>query len=120
MRASPKRCEHSSATGPDTPSSTNPDAESGDEFGLSISLSDNTLQGFVGNQAGARLAFGPIEIDRTFLADALALLDEIIETSRPVRGDITADSSRTTQHERVRVATLSRSSRRSRTPTLPC
>jgi hypothetical protein len=68
------------------------DAQSGDEFGLTISLSDGTgrLQGFVGNQAGARLGFGPIEIDRTFVADALALFDEIIETF-PVRGDITAD-----------------------------
>jgi hypothetical protein len=69
-----------------------PDAESGDEFGLSISVSNNAgrLQGFIGNQAGARLGFGPIEIDRTFLTDALALFDEIIETF-PVRGDITAD-----------------------------
>lgn len=68
------------------------DEESGDEFGLSISLSDNagTLRGFVGNQAGARLGFGPIEIDRAFLTDALALFDEINETF-PVRGDITAD-----------------------------
>ena len=69
-----------------------PDAESGDEFGLTITLSDDTgkLTGFVGNQAGARLGFGPIEIDRKFVADALALFDEIIEAF-PVRGDITAD-----------------------------
>jgi hypothetical protein len=68
------------------------DAESGDEFGLTISLSDSTgtLAGFVGNKAGARLGFGPIDTDRSFLADALALFDDIIETF-PVRGDITAD-----------------------------
>jgi hypothetical protein len=69
-----------------------PDEESGDELGLTITLSNSTgkLTGFVGNQAGARLAFGPIEIDHTFLAAALALFDEITETF-PVRGDITAD-----------------------------
>lgn len=68
------------------------DAQSGDEFGLTISLSDatNTLAGFVGNKAGARLGFGPIDIDPSFLADALALFDDIIKTF-PVRGDITAD-----------------------------
>ena len=68
------------------------DTESGDEFGLTISLSDGTgtLAGFVGNKAGARLGFGPIDIDRSFLADALALFDDIIETF-PIRGDITAD-----------------------------
>ena len=68
------------------------DAQSGDELGLTISLSDGTgtLEGFVGNQAGARLGFGPIDIDQSFLADTLALLHEIIETF-PVRGDITAD-----------------------------
>jgi hypothetical protein len=46
--------------------------------------------GFVGNQAGARQGFGPIDIDRSCLADALALFDDIIETF-PVRGDIPAD-----------------------------
>jgi hypothetical protein len=68
------------------------DAESGDEFGLTISLSDGTgtLAGFVGNKTGARLGFGPIDIDRSFVADALALFDDIIETF-PIRGDITAD-----------------------------
>ncbi len=68
------------------------DAESGDELGLTISLSDGTgtLAGFIGNTAGARLGFGPIDIDRSFLADTLALFDDIIETF-PVRGDITAD-----------------------------
>ena len=68
------------------------DKESGDEFGLTISLSDGTgtLAGFVGNKAGARLGFGPIDIDHSFLADALALFDDIIETF-PIRGDITAD-----------------------------
>ena len=68
------------------------DPESGDEFGLTISLTDGTgtLAGFLGNQAGACLGFGPIDIDRSFLADALALFDDIIETF-PVRGDITAD-----------------------------
>ena len=68
------------------------DTESGDEFGLTISLTDSTgtLAGFVGNKAGARLRFGPIDIDRSFLTDALALFDDIIETF-PVRGDITAD-----------------------------
>ena len=68
------------------------DPESGDEFGLSISLNDDTgtLAGFIGNKAGARLRFGPIDIDQSFLADALALFDDIIETF-PVRGDITAD-----------------------------
>jgi len=69
-----------------------PDAESGDEFGLTISLTDGTgtLAGFVGNTAGARLGFGPIDINRSFLADALALFDDIIETF-PVRGDPAAD-----------------------------
>jgi hypothetical protein len=61
------------------------DAESGDEFGLTISLSDGTgtLAGFVGNKAGARLGFGPIDIDHSFVADALALFDDIIETFPP-------------------------------------
>ena len=69
-----------------------PDPESGDEFGLTISLTDGTgtLAGFIGNQTGARLPFGPIDIVGTLLTDALALLDDIIETF-PVRGDITAD-----------------------------
>ncbi len=68
------------------------DTESGDEFGLTISLTDGTgtLAGFVANKAGARLRFGPIDIDRSLLAEALALFDDIIETF-PVRGDITAD-----------------------------
>jgi hypothetical protein len=68
------------------------DAESGDEFGLTITLSDGTgtLAGFVGNTAGARLGFGPIDIDRSLVTDALALFDDIIETF-PIRGDITAD-----------------------------
>ena len=57
-----------------------------------ISLSDGTgtLAGFVANNAGARLGFGPIDIDHSFLADALALSDDITETF-PIRGDITAD-----------------------------
>jgi hypothetical protein len=69
-----------------------PDEESGDEFGLTISLTDGTgtLAGFVGNQAGARLGFGPIDINPSLVTDALTLLDEIIETF-PVRGDPTAD-----------------------------
>jgi hypothetical protein len=59
-----------------------PDEESGDELGLTISLSDGTgtLAGFIGNKAGARLGFGPIDIDRSFLADALALFDDVTET----------------------------------------
>lgn len=66
--------------------------ESGDEFGLTITLSDGTgtLAGFVGNQAGARLGFGPIDINLSLVTDALTLLDEIIETF-PVRGDPAAD-----------------------------
>lgn len=69
-----------------------PDPESGDEFGLTITLSDGTgtLTGFIGNTAGARLGFGPIDTNRSFLADALALFNDIIETF-PVRGDPTAD-----------------------------
>ncbi len=68
------------------------DAESGDEFGLTITLTDGTgtLAGFIGNQAGARLGFGPIDIDRSLVTDALALFDDIIETF-PVRGDPAAD-----------------------------
>jgi hypothetical protein len=68
------------------------DAESGDELGLTISLSDGTgtLAGFVGNKAGARPGFGPIDIDPSFLADALALFHDTIDTF-PIRGDITAD-----------------------------
>jgi hypothetical protein len=68
------------------------DAESGDELGLTISLTDRTgtLAGFVANKAGARLGFGPIDIDRSFVADTLTLFNDIIETF-PVRGDITAD-----------------------------
>jgi hypothetical protein len=68
------------------------DQESGDEFGLTISLSDGTgtLHGFIGNNAGARLGFGPIDINRSLVTDALALFDDIIKTF-PVRGDITAD-----------------------------
>ena len=69
-----------------------PDAESGDEFGLTITLTDGTrtLAGFIGNQAGARLPFGPIDINPSLVADALALFDDIIETF-PVRGDPAAD-----------------------------
>jgi hypothetical protein len=69
-----------------------PDEESGDELGLTISLSDDTgtLAGFVGNQAGARLGFGPIDINLSLVSDALTLFDDIIETF-PVRGDPTAD-----------------------------
>jgi hypothetical protein len=69
-----------------------PDPESGDELGLTISLTDGTgtLTGFIGNTAGARLGFGPIDIDRSFLADTLALFNDIIKTF-PVRGDPAAD-----------------------------
>ncbi len=68
------------------------DEESGDEFGLTITLNDGTgtLKGFVGNQAGARLRFGPIDIEQPFAAATLTLIDEILKAF-PVRGDITAD-----------------------------
>jgi hypothetical protein len=69
------------------------DEESGDELGLTISINQDTtgtLAGFVGNQAGARLRFGPIDLHPPFLTDALKLLDDITQTF-PVRGDITAD-----------------------------
>jgi hypothetical protein len=68
------------------------DEESGDEFGLTITLTDGTgtLAGFLANKAGARLGFGPIDINQSLLTDALTLFDDIIETF-PIRGDITAD-----------------------------
>ena len=69
-----------------------PDEGSGDELGLTLTLTDRTgtLTGFIGNQAGARLGFRPIDINQPLVTDALALFDDIIETF-PGRGDPTAD-----------------------------
>ncbi|MDQ6774683.1 MAG: hypothetical protein M3071_00340 [Actinomycetota bacterium] len=69
-----------------------PDAESGDEFGLTIQIKNGrgTLDGFLADNAAARLSFETIDIDQAFLHDALAQFAAIIEAF-PVRGDTTAD-----------------------------
>jgi hypothetical protein len=70
----------------------NPDQESGDEFGLTIQLKEGrgTLDGFLTDNAAARLSFEMIDIDQTFIHDTLEQFAAIVEAF-PVRGDITAD-----------------------------
>lgn len=69
-----------------------PDEESGDEFGLTITLNDRqgTLEGFLADSTTTRLSFEMIDIDRSFLSDTLAQLTTIIDAF-PVRGDPAAD-----------------------------
>ena len=69
-----------------------PDEESGDEFGLTITLNDRqgTLEGFLADSTTTRLSFETIDIDRSFLSDTLAQLTTIIDAF-PVRGDPAAD-----------------------------
>jgi hypothetical protein len=69
-----------------------PDEQSGDEFGLTIRLNDQsaTLEGFLTDSATTRLTFEMIDIDRSFLSDTLAQFATILD-AYPVRGDITAD-----------------------------
>jgi hypothetical protein len=69
-----------------------PDQESGDEFGLTIRLTEQggTLDGFLADSATARLSFEMIDIDRAFVRDTLEQFAAIVEAF-PVRGDITAD-----------------------------
>jgi hypothetical protein len=69
-----------------------PDAESGDEFGLTIQLKEGrgTLDGFLADSAAARLSFEMIDIDQAFVHDALTQFAAIVEAF-PVRGHITAD-----------------------------
>jgi hypothetical protein len=69
-----------------------PDAESGDEFGLTIRLKEGKgmMDGFLADSVATRLSFEMIEVDRTFARDALAQFAAIVEAF-PVRGDITAD-----------------------------
>jgi hypothetical protein len=69
-----------------------PDPHSGDEFGLTIRLNEQTgtLEGFLTDSATTRLAFAMIDIDRSFLSDTLAQFTAILDAF-PVRGDITAD-----------------------------
>ena len=69
-----------------------PDEESGDEFGLTITLNDRqgTLDGFLADSTTTRLSFETIDIDRSFLSDTLAQLAAIIDAF-PVRGDPAAD-----------------------------
>jgi hypothetical protein len=69
-----------------------PHPDSGDQFGLSIQLTHGhgTLDGFLTDSDTTRLSFELINIDPTFVSDALAQFAAIIEAF-PVRGDITAD-----------------------------
>jgi hypothetical protein len=68
-----------------------PDEQSGDELGLTITLSDGhgALAGFLADNT-TRLSFETIDIDRSFLSDTLAQLATIIDAF-PVRGDPAAD-----------------------------
>jgi hypothetical protein len=68
-----------------------PDEQSGDELGLTITLSDGhgALAGFLADDT-TRLSFETIDIDRSFLSDTLAQLATIIDAF-PVRGDPAAD-----------------------------
>ena len=69
-----------------------PDAQSGNEFGLTIRLKEGTgmLDRFLADSVAARLSFEMIEVDRGFVRDPLAQFAAIVEAF-PVRGDITAD-----------------------------
>jgi hypothetical protein len=70
-----------------------PDEQSGDEFGLTIRLSEHRgamLEGFLADNLAARLTFELIDIDQAFICDTLAQFAAIVEAF-PVRGDITAD-----------------------------
>ncbi len=69
-----------------------PDEESGDEFGLTVTLNDGqgTLAGFLADSTTTRLRFEMIDIDRSFLSDTLVQLTTIINAF-PVRGDPAAD-----------------------------
>jgi hypothetical protein len=69
-----------------------PDEQSGDELGLTITLNDGqgTLAGFLADSTTTRLSFETIDIDRSFLSDMLAQLATILDAF-PVRGDPAAD-----------------------------
>jgi hypothetical protein len=69
-----------------------PDEESGDQFGLTITLNDGQgkLAGFLADSTTTRLSFEMIDIDRSFLSDTLAHLATILDAF-PVRGDPAAD-----------------------------
>jgi hypothetical protein len=70
-----------------------PHDESGDEFGLTIQLkkgSGGTLAGCLADSITARLSFEMIDIDQTFVRDALAQFAAIVEAF-PIRDDITAN-----------------------------
>lgn len=69
-----------------------PDEESGDQFGLTISLKGTagTLDGFLTDGEATRLSFEMIPIDQAFVHDTLAQFAEIV-AAFPIRGDITAD-----------------------------
>jgi len=69
-----------------------PDEESGDEFGLTVTLNNGqrALAGFHADSTTTRLRFEMIDIDRSFLSDMLAQLATIIDAF-PVRGDPAAD-----------------------------
>jgi hypothetical protein len=69
-----------------------PDEQSGDELGLTITLNDGqgTLAGFLADSTTTRLRFETIDIDRSFLSDMLAQLATILDAF-PVRGDPAAD-----------------------------
>jgi len=68
-----------------------PDEQSGDELGLTITLSDGhaALAGFLADNT-TRLSFETIDIDRSFLSHMLAQLATILDAF-PVRGDPAAD-----------------------------
>jgi hypothetical protein len=69
-----------------------PDEQSGDEVGLTITLNDRqgTLAGFLADSTTTRLSFEMIDIDRSFLSDTLTQLATILDAF-PVRGDPAAD-----------------------------
>jgi hypothetical protein len=69
-----------------------PDEQSGDELGLTITLTDGhgALAGFLADNT-TRLSFETIDIDRSFLSDTLAQLATTIIDAFPVRGDPAAD-----------------------------
>ena len=69
-----------------------PDEQSGDEFGLTITLNNaqGTLAGFLADSTTTRLSFEMIDIDRAFLSDTLAQLATILHAFA-VRGDPAAD-----------------------------
>jgi len=69
-----------------------PDQDSGDEFGLTITLNGahGTLDGFLAESTTTRLTFEMINIDRSFVRDTLTKLAAILGVF-PVRGDPAAD-----------------------------